>query len=941
MDGNEKTKEQLLNTLGKRRGIAQPGVSDIELTGVQEGLKAEKEKFRALAEEAPLGFAIIAKDGHYKYINSKFTEIFGYTLEDIPTGREWFQKAYPYEEYRKHVVSTWFNDLKHAKRGEPRPRTFTVRCRNGSDKTIYFMPVLMESGDQCIIYEDITERELAEGELKKHKEHLEELVKERTAELTRANKELQQEITERRRAEETLRSLHAELQAKKDSLELLNTIADRAYGSLDLHTVAEQAVASMMNYGQSPFVGIFALNEKACCLETLYSIGLSEAMRREITKMPLTEGPNGLAIARQVIVTTDAITHDDLVQTGVKQNLLGEGFKGLISIPLLFQDRVLGVINLFFKEKTPVLTDLEQKTLMNIGKTIGLAMANAQYVAQIKAEITERKAAEELLQRERGNFYSILQEAPNGVSLIDKDGRYLYINSEFTKITGYTLQDVPTLQDWLQKAYPNPQLRHKFVELLRKDRARKAFVRAFSVACKDGAVKEIEFRWTMLEDGRYIITLSDITERVRTEEELRESERRYKTLFDSAADAIFVHNLKGRFIDVNTVACERYGYSKEEFLQMTPQHITTGGRTVNILQRTEEKSTQGFSLYETVHVRRDGTKIPTEVSSQIIEYGGRPVVLSIARDITERKQVEETLRESETRLRKLFEAIPEAVMVHDEIGTILHINDVGAQRLEWAVEDLVGKNLRDIVKIENAALIPDHIRIARTDGSCSFETTYISRTGRIIVAEVNESPIELEGKSVILSVARDITERKRAERQLAYIATHDALTGLPNRVLFNDRLNLALAQAERHQQSLAVLLLDLDRFKDINDTLGHSVGDQFLRVTGKRLKGLLRKSDTLARMGGDEFLFLVTEIARAENAIEVVRKILESFQEPFLVEDHELHTTASIGVAIFPDDGSDADTLLKNADIAMYCAKQKGRNNYQRYTSTLQTENPM
>jgi diguanylate cyclase (GGDEF)-like protein len=228
--------------------------------------------------------------------------------------------------------------------------------------------------------------------------------------------------------------------------------------------------------------------------------------------------------------------------------------------------------------------------------------------------------------------------------------------------------------------------------------------------------------------------------------------------------------------------------------------------------------------------------------------------------------------------------------------------------------------------------------MAQANGSCSFETTYISRTGRHIVAEVIERPIELEGKSVILSVARDITERKRAEQQLAYIATHDALTGLPNRVLFNDRLTLALAQALRRQQKLAVLLLDLDRFKDINDTLGHSVGDQLLRVTSKRLKTLLRKSDTLARMGGDEFLFLVPEIDRTDSATEVARKILESFREPFLVEEHELRTTASIGLTIFPDDGENADTLLKNADIAMYSAKQKGRNNYQRYTSPMKTK---
>ena len=275
-------------------------------------------------------------------------------------------------------------------------------------------------------------------------------------------------------------------------------------------------------------------------------------------------------------------------------------------------------------------------------------------------------------------------------------------------------------------------------------------------------------------------------------------------------------------------------------------------------------------------------------------------------------------------------------MIHDEEGYIQHINDVGAKRLEWPVEDLVGKNLREIVKPENAALISEHVRKARTNGSCIFETTYVAQNGRCIVAEVNERPIEIEGKNVILSVARDITERKRAEQQLAYMATHDSLTNLPNRLLFNDRLALALAQAHRQQHKLAVMLLDVDRFKDINDTLGHSVGDQLLRVVSKRLKTLLRKSDTLARMGGDEFLFLLPDIARPEHAMEVARKILESFGEPFRVEDHELRTTASMGITIFPDDGDDADVLLKNADIAMYQAKQKGRNNFQQYTATMQ-----
>jgi diguanylate cyclase (GGDEF)-like protein len=179
------------------------------------------------------------------------------------------------------------------------------------------------------------------------------------------------------------------------------------------------------------------------------------------------------------------------------------------------------------------------------------------------------------------------------------------------------------------------------------------------------------------------------------------------------------------------------------------------------------------------------------------------------------------------------------------------------------------------------------------------------------------------------SVGRDVTERVQMEQQLVYMATHDALTGLPNRVMFNDRLTLELAHAQRNRQKLAVMLLDLDRFKNVNDTLGHSVGDQLLQVVGERLTSLLRKSDTVARMGGDEFMLLFPGMARMEGAARIAQKILEVFRKPFVFEGHELHITTSIGIALCPDDGEDIDTLVKNADIAMYRAKEQGRNNYQ------------
>jgi diguanylate cyclase (GGDEF)-like protein len=178
-------------------------------------------------------------------------------------------------------------------------------------------------------------------------------------------------------------------------------------------------------------------------------------------------------------------------------------------------------------------------------------------------------------------------------------------------------------------------------------------------------------------------------------------------------------------------------------------------------------------------------------------------------------------------------------------------------------------------------------------------------------------------------LARDITERKRMEQQLKDMATHDALTGLPNRRLFNDRLHMVLAQAQRNHRTLAVVLLDLDRFKDINDMLGHNVGDQLLEAVGKRLTSLMRKSDTVARWGGDEFILVLPEIARAEDAGRVAQRILEAFRKPFVLGGHWLHITASIGIATYPNDGEDADTLIKNADTAMYRAKEQGRNSYQ------------
>jgi diguanylate cyclase (GGDEF)-like protein len=190
-------------------------------------------------------------------------------------------------------------------------------------------------------------------------------------------------------------------------------------------------------------------------------------------------------------------------------------------------------------------------------------------------------------------------------------------------------------------------------------------------------------------------------------------------------------------------------------------------------------------------------------------------------------------------------------------------------------------------------------------------------------------------KKTISGTFQDITERRQAQEKITQMAYHDALTGLPNRVLFSDRLGIALAQARRNQKNVAVTMLDLDNFKDINDTLGHDVGDLILKAAAERLSAALRKSDTVARFGGDEFVLILPDLNGIEAAIQVAQKIVDSFNKPFLIDTHQLIVTTSIGIAVYARDGTDEGTLVKNADIAMYQAKQMGRARYQIYQGTI------
>jgi diguanylate cyclase (GGDEF)-like protein/PAS domain S-box-containing protein len=271
---------------------------------------------------------------------------------------------------------------------------------------------------------------------------------------------------------------------------------------------------------------------------------------------------------------------------------------------------------------------------------------------------------------------------------------------------------------------------------------------------------------------------------------------------------------------------------------------------------------------------------------------------------------------------------------------ILYASDACRRLLGYEPSELVGRSIYDFIapdereEVRHLSYLINEVtpttysyRMLRKDGSpVWFETT--SRSVRNpATGEVDE----------FVSVSRDITERKIVEEQIEHQAYHDALTSLPNRRLFRDRLTIALAQARRTSTGLAVMFLDLDRFKDVNDTLGHSLGDELLKAIAARLRGALRGEDSIARMGGDEFTLLLGNLKTPDDAAKIAQKILEVIAQPMRIDGNEIFITTSVGIALFPNDGDTAEALLKNADHAMYRAKDSGRNSYQLFTAAMNT----
>ena len=285
------------------------------------------------------------------------------------------------------------------------------------------------------------------------------------------------------------------------------------------------------------------------------------------------------------------------------------------------------------------------------------------------------------------------------------------------------------------------------------------------------------------------------------------------------------------------------------------------------------------------------------------------------------------VKAQEEKFTAAFHSSPYAItLTRPSDGTIFEVNDGFVNISGYQYSEIVGKTTVDLqlwVREEDRQAVVKELAQGREVNGVEYQ--FRNKTGKVITGLFSASLFTTNNETCILSSISDITERKRMEQQLLKMATHDVLTGLPNRALLYDRCGMALASAQRSSKRVVIMSLDLDFFKNVNDLLGHDMGDRLLIATAERLTSTLRKSDTVVRMGGDEFVLLLWEVEHKNDAVKVAEKILKDFRRPFLIDGHSLNVTISIGIAIYPENGDTAETLLKSSDRSLYLAKQTGR----------------
>jgi diguanylate cyclase (GGDEF)-like protein/PAS domain S-box-containing protein len=555
-------------------------------------------------------------------------------------------------------------------------------------------------------------------------------------------------------------------------------------------------------------------------------------------------------------------------------------------------------------------------------------------------DITERRKAEQAVTAARAEaeraerdaraaharLLDAFEAVPEALVLFDAEDRYVMWNRRYGEMYPhhYGIREGMRFEDSLRFGISqgqHPEARGREEEwLAQRLELHKQKHSSHEQQLADGRWIRVEERRTS--DGGSIGIRVDITE-------LKQREASFRLLFEGNPLPMWVYDRETlRFIAVNDAAIEHYGYSREQFLAMTLLDVRPA-KDRDEVRRLAGSPQAGYHAGRTWrHVKADGSEIDVGIFSRPLLYEGRQASIGAIVDLTKRKQAEDELRRTREFLNTILENVPALLIVKEarEQRYVL-INREAEEFFGIPRETLIGKTAFDVFPAEQAGLMMARDRDVLQSGAPMLVENNAVRTpgrGARLVTSRRIAIRDDQGEAqYLLTVVEDVTERRRAEERIAHLAHHDALTDLPNRAAFTERLASTLDQAARAKSSFAVLCIDFDRFKEVNDLFGHSTGDALLREVSRRLQDAAPGA-FLARVGGDEFTALATEGSQPATAEALAERLLASVAEDLNIDGHLLRTGLSIGMAVYPADGGDAAALLANADAALYRAKAEG-----------------
>lgn len=472
----------------------------------------------------------------------------------------------------------------------------------------------------------------------------------------------------------------------------------------------------------------------------------------------------------------------------------------------------------------------------------------------------------------------------------------------------------------------------------------------YRIQLENGASRYIESRARLYRDEQGIPlrmagTLLDITEQVEREQRLTSSEEKFASLFQVSPDPICVTRQDtGQFIEINQAFTQTFGWRADQVLGRTAEQLGLWAVSAARARRIEQViRDQALNNVAVVVNHKDGQALTCVISSRLIKVDNQPCSVTNLRDITQQQRAEAALKASEEKFAKAFHSSPDAITITErDSGRYLEVNDGFCRLTGYNADEVLGQTMAQIGlwadDKQQTLLFGEMHERGRVHHR---EMLGRNKRGEILTVEVSVEPITLNETDCLLLTARDVSQLKNAQAQIRHLAYHDPLTNLPNRALLMDRLSQQIALLKRHNLRGALLFLDLDHFKHINDSLGHPVGDTVLKIITARLEASVRLEDTVARLGGDEFVVLLSGLeGTREEVTEKVRQLADTLREllaePMSLDGQRLQVTPSIGVALIPDHGSTPADLLKRADIALYRAKDSGRNTTQLFHTTMQ-----